>query len=97
MWSEYSLEVVDAVARNGSFSAAAGVASRSFCGQLYRASAGRVLAVPLFERRHRDVELTAAGAWFLKEGRSVVKNADHPAAMSADSERLARSVSYRSG
>ncbi|WP_249440907.1 LysR family transcriptional regulator, partial [Escherichia coli] len=31
------------------------------------------LAVPLFERRHRDVELTAAGAWFLKEGRSVVK------------------------
>jgi DNA-binding transcriptional LysR family regulator len=31
------------------------------------------LAVPLFERRHRDVELTPAGAWFLKEGRSVIK------------------------
>jgi len=29
--------------------------------------------VPLFERRHRDVELTPAGAWFLKEGRSVIK------------------------
>ncbi len=98
MWSEYSLEVVDAVARNGSFSAAARVASRSFCGQLYRASAGRVAGGAAFERRHRDVELTAAGALFLKEGRSVVKkNADHPPAMSADSERLARSVSYRSG
>ncbi|STK04998.1 LysR family transcriptional regulator [Escherichia coli] len=43
MWSEYSLEVVDAVARNGSFSAAAQeLHRRSFCGQLYRASAGRV-------------------------------------------------------
>ncbi|VDZ79148.1 transcriptional regulator [Salmonella bongori] len=31
------------------------------------------LAVPLFVRRHRDVELTPAGAWFLKEGRSVIK------------------------
>ncbi len=24
-----------------------------------------------------DVELTPAGVWFLKEGRSVIKNADH--------------------
>ncbi|WP_435781634.1 LysR family transcriptional regulator, partial [Escherichia coli] len=39
------------------------------------------LAVPLFERRHRDVELTAAGAWFLKEGRSVVKKMDQQPAM----------------
>ena len=31
------------------------------------------LAVPLFERRHRDVVLTPAGRWFLKEGRSVIK------------------------
>jgi DNA-binding transcriptional LysR family regulator len=31
------------------------------------------LAVPLFVRRHRDVELTPAGVWFLKEGRSVIK------------------------
>jgi hypothetical protein len=31
------------------------------------------LAVPLFERRHRDVELTPAGVWFLQEGRSVIK------------------------
>ena len=31
------------------------------------------LGVPLFERRHRDVELTPAGSWFLKEGRTVIK------------------------
>ncbi len=43
MWSEYSLEVVDAVARNGSFSAAAQELHRgAFRGQLYRASARRV-------------------------------------------------------
>ncbi|MBF3299633.1 LysR family transcriptional regulator, partial [Leptospira borgpetersenii serovar Ballum] len=29
--------------------------------------------VSLFERRHRDVVLTPAGAWFLREGRSVIK------------------------
>ncbi len=99
MWSEYSLEVVDAVARNGSFSAAAQELHRVPSAVSYTVrQLEEWLAVPLFERRHRDVELTAAGAWFLKEGRSVVKkNADHPAAMSADSERLARSVSYRSG
>ncbi len=74
-----------------------GVASRSFCGQLYRASAGRVLAVPLFERRHRDVELTAAGGGFSKKGALLSKKCRSPGSNSADSERLARSVSYRSG
>lgn len=38
MWSEYSLEVVDAVARNGSFSAAAQELHRAFGSQLHRAS-----------------------------------------------------------
>ncbi len=74
-----------------------GVASRSFCGQLYRASAGEWLAVPLFERRHRDVELTAAGRGFSKKGALLSKKCRSPGTMSADSERLARSVSYRSG
>lgn len=31
------------------------------------------LAVPLFERRHRDVELTPARALFVKEARDVIK------------------------
>lgn len=74
MWSEYSLEVVDAVARNGSFSAAAQELHRVPSAVSYTVrQLEEWLAVPLFERRHRDVELTPAGAWFLKEGRSVIK------------------------
>lgn len=74
MWSEYSLEVVDAVARNGSFSAAAQELHRVPSAVSYTVrQLEEWLAVPLFERRHRDVELTPAGVWFLKEGRSVIK------------------------
>ncbi|PVW80212.1 LysR family transcriptional regulator, partial [Klebsiella pneumoniae] len=71
MWSEYSLEVVDAVARNGSFSAAAQELHRVPSAVSYTVrQLEEWLAVPLFERRHRDVELTPAGGWFLQEGRS---------------------------
>ncbi len=97
MWSEYSLEVADAVARNGSLSAAA----QSCIAFLLRS------AIPCVSwkkgwrcRCLNDVtvmELTAAGRGFSKKGALLSKNADHPPAMSADSERLARSVSYRSG
>ena len=74
MWSEYSLEVVDAVARNGSFSAAAKELHRVPSAVSYTVrQLEEWLAVPLFARRHRDVDLTPAGAWFLKEGRSVIK------------------------
>jgi len=74
MWSEYSLEVVDSVARNGSFSAAAQELHRVPSAISYTVrQLEEWLAVPLFERRHRDVELTAAGVYFLKEGRFVVK------------------------
>ncbi len=63
MWSEYSLEVVDAVARNGSFSAAAQELHRVPSAVSYTVrQLEEWLAVPLFERRHRDVELTAAGS-----------------------------------
>ncbi|WP_312118856.1 DNA-binding transcriptional activator PunR [Kosakonia cowanii] len=74
MWSEYSLEVVDAVARNGSFSGAAQELHRVPSAVSYTVrQLEEWLAVPLFMRRHRDVELTPAGVWFLKEGRSVIK------------------------
>jgi len=74
MWSEYSLEVVDAVARTGSFSAAAQELHRVPSAVSYTVrQLEEWLAVTLFERRHRDVILTPAGACFLKEGRSVVK------------------------
>ncbi|WP_215800173.1 DNA-binding transcriptional activator PunR [Pantoea dispersa] len=74
MWSEYALEVVDAVARTGSFSAAAQELHRvpSAISYTVRQLEGW-LAVPLFERQHREVVLTAAGEHFVREGRSVIK------------------------
>ncbi|GAA3892305.1 MULTISPECIES: DNA-binding transcriptional activator PunR [Gibbsiella] len=75
MWSEYSLEVVDAVARTGSFSAAAQELHRVPSAVSYTVrQLEQWLAVPLFERRHRDVELTPAGALFVQEARVVIKN-----------------------
>ncbi len=53
------------------------------------------LAVPLFERRHRDVELTPAGVWFLQEGRSVIKKCRSPAS-SVSKLRTAGADSCRS-
>lgn len=74
MWSEYSLEVVDAVARNGSFSAAAQELHRVPSAISYTVKQlEEWLAVPLFIRRHREVELTPAGVWFLREGRTVIR------------------------
>ncbi|WP_226570102.1 DNA-binding transcriptional activator PunR [Mangrovibacter yixingensis] len=74
MWSEYALEVVDAVARNGSFTGAAHELHRVPSAISYTVrQLESWLAVELFERRHKDVELTPAGRWFLHEGRSVIK------------------------
>ncbi|WON78747.1 DNA-binding transcriptional activator PunR [Serratia sp. UGAL515B_01] len=74
MWSEYSLDVVDAVARTGSFSAAAQELHRVPSAISYTVrQLEQWLAVSLFERRHRDVVLTPAGALFIKEARKVVK------------------------
>lgn len=96
MWSEYSLEVVDAVARNGSFSAAAQELHRVPSAVNYTVrQLEEWLAVPLFERRHRDVELTPAGVWFLQEGRSVIKKCRSPAS-SVSKLRTAGADSCRS-
>ncbi|WP_158782940.1 DNA-binding transcriptional activator PunR [Pantoea sp. BAV 3049] len=74
MWSEHSLEVVDAVARTGSFTAAAAELHRVPSAISYTIrQLEEWLAVPLFERRHRDVVLTDAGRLFSQEGRSVIK------------------------
>lgn len=74
MWSEYSLDVVDAVARTGSFSAAAQELHRVPSAVSYTVrQLEQWLAVPLFERRHRDVTLTPAGALFVQESRAVIK------------------------
>jgi len=74
MWSEYALEVVDAVARGGSFSAAAQELHRVPSAISYTVrQLEHWLAVPLFERQHREVVLTPAGEHFVREGRSVIK------------------------
>lgn len=74
MWSEYGLEVVDAVARTGSFSAAAQELHRVPSAVSYTVrQLENWLAVPLFERQHREVVLTAAGEHFVREGRAVIK------------------------
>lgn len=74
MWSEYSLDVVDAVARTGSFSAAAQELHRVPSAVSYTVrQLEEWLAVPLFERRHRDVALTEAGVVFIKEARDVIQ------------------------
>ncbi|PIJ51822.1 LysR family transcriptional regulator [Erwinia sp. OLTSP20] len=74
MWSEHVLEVVDAVARSGSFSAAAQALNRVPSAVSYTVrQLENWLGVALFERRHRDVVLTPAGKIFLEEGRAVIK------------------------
>lgn len=75
MWSEYSLDVVDAVARHGSFSAAAQELHRVPSAVSYTVrQLEQWLAVPLFVRRHRDVELTPAGKLFIEQARGVMKS-----------------------
>lgn len=74
MWSEHSLEVIDAVARTGSFTAAAAELHRVPSAVSYTVrQMEEWLAVSLFERRHRDVVLTEAGRVFSEEGRVVIK------------------------
>ena len=73
MWSEYALEVVDAVARNGSFSAAARELHRVPSAISYTVrQLEEWLAVSLFERLPRYVQLTLTGALFLLDGRSLI-------------------------
>ena len=95
MWSEYSLEVVDAVARNGSFSAAAQELHRVPSAVSYTVrQLEEWLAVPLFERRHRDGVDPRRGL-VLREGRSVIKKCRSPAS-SVSKLRTAGADSCRS-
>ncbi len=95
MWSEYSLEVVDAVARNGSFSAAAQELHRVPSAVSYTVrQLEEWLAVPLFERRHRDVELTRRGLVFT--GRALCYQKCRSPASSVSKLRTAGADSCRS-
>lgn len=69
MWSEYSLEVVDAVAHR-----MPSAVSYTVC-QLEK-----WLAVPQLKRHQHNVELTPAGASFIKVARVVIKKCTTPVA-----------------
>lgn len=74
MWSEYTLQVVESVARTGSFSAAAQELHRVPSAISYTVrQLEEWLAVVIFERRHRDVVLTPAGQTFVSEARETLK------------------------
>lgn len=96
MWSEYTLDVVDAVARTGSFSAAAEELHRVPSAISYSVrQLEEWLAVPLFERRHRDVELTPAGRCLSKKRVMSSKNEIHTSPVPDDCQRLARTIQHR--
>ncbi|MDF7666811.1 DNA-binding transcriptional activator PunR [Orbaceae bacterium ESL0727] len=77
MWSEYSLEVIDAVGKCGSFTAAAQKLHRVPSAISYTVSQlEEWLAVEIFERRHRDVVFTEAGKVFAQEGQKAIKRMD---------------------
>ncbi|KLV08735.1 LysR family transcriptional regulator [Photobacterium ganghwense] len=74
MFSYNDLQVIDVVARRGSFSAAAEELHKvpSAISYTVRTIEER-LAVELFVRLHRQVELTPAGQYFVEEARNLLK------------------------
>ncbi|PSW64276.1 LysR family transcriptional regulator [Photobacterium leiognathi subsp. mandapamensis] len=77
MFSYNDLQVIDVVARRGSFSAAAEELHKvpSAISYTVRLIEER-LAVELFVRLHRQVKLTPAGEYFVEEARKLIKQMD---------------------
>ncbi|WP_299015444.1 DNA-binding transcriptional activator PunR [uncultured Photobacterium sp.] len=77
MFSYNDLQVIDVVARRGSFSAAAEELHKvpSAISYTVRLIEER-LAVDLFVRLHRKVKLTPAGEYFVEEARNLIKQMD---------------------
>ncbi|RXJ74080.1 LysR family transcriptional regulator [Veronia nyctiphanis] len=74
MFSYQDLQVIDAVARLGSFAAAAAELHKVPSAVSYTVrQIEQNLAVSLFERLHRSVRLTPAGEYFVVETRSLIK------------------------
>ena len=70
------------LSRNGSVSATAQNYPRTSAVNYTVRQLEEWLAVPLFERRHRDVELTPAGVWFFSGGALGYQKTDHPSSAS---------------
>ena len=77
MFSHQDLVVIDAVARRGSFSAAADELNKVPSAISYTVkSIEQKLTVCLFIRLHRKVKLTAAGVYFVEQARLLLKQMD---------------------
>ncbi|GAL07201.1 LysR-family transcriptional regulator YdhB [Photobacterium aphoticum] len=92
MFSYNDLQVIDVVARRGSFSAAAEELHRvpSAISYTVRAIEER-LAVDLFVRLHRQVQLTPAGAYFVEEARGLLKQMEQ---LKLQTQRVANGWSH---
>lgn len=87
MLSEQSLQLIDMVARVGSFTAAANKLHKVPSAVSYAVKqVEEELGVILFERHHRSVSLTAAGEYFVKHSRSLLTNMEE---MRSDTKRVA--------
>lgn len=74
MFSQQDLQVIDAVARRGSFTAASDELCKVPSAISYTVrNIEKRLAVDLFIRLHRKVELTPAGEYFVIESRKLLK------------------------
>ncbi|UJF20000.1 LysR family transcriptional regulator [Vibrio sp. SS-MA-C1-2] len=77
MFSYQELQVIDVVARRESFSAAAEELHKVPSAISYTVKlVEERLSVNLFERLHRQVKLTPAGDYFVKEARKMMKSMD---------------------
>jgi len=75
MLSEQSLQLIDMVARVGSFTAAANKLHKVPSAISYAVKqVEEELGVILFERHHRSVSLTPAGEYFVNQARSILTN-----------------------
>ncbi|QFU22769.1 LysR family transcriptional regulator [Shewanella eurypsychrophilus] len=87
MLSEQSMQLIDMVARVGSFTAAANKLHKVPSAVSYAVKQVESdLGVSLFERHHRSVSLTPAGEHFVKQIRKVLTNM---AAIKDDTKRIA--------
>ena len=78
MFSQQDLQVIDAVARRGSFTAAAEELCKVPSAISYTVrNIEQRLAVDLFVRLHRKVKLTPAGEYFVTESRKLLKQMAH--------------------
>ncbi|MEI8595503.1 DNA-binding transcriptional activator PunR [Photobacterium sp. Hal280] len=78
MFSFNDLQVIDVVARRGSFSSAAEELHKVPSAISYTVRIiEEKLSVTLFERHHRQVSLTPAGQYFVEEARQLLKQMEH--------------------